>query len=541
MKIGLTKSLIVGVTHLLLAHAGAAILSNAGHWRIPDPLLWGTLKPGPYAVGFKSSFQFDYARQYDADYVTNPSAPPISKPRPILVDVWYPAKKTAAMPMKYRDYLDVASADARISSFSRRLAYNFREVVSEESVGAVPAKASLAEKAAFKRLLETNTFASKNVPAAKGRFPVVIYHPGLNGTPEDNSVLFEYLASHGYVVISSVYQEPDAYSVHCGGGDIPCSFRDMEFLSRYARGLAFADADKLGAMGHSFGAWAVFAWSSEPDSSVRAFVSLDSGLEYDSVENSGVESLQQQMKRNRNNIRAASLRFASTERKADFSYLEPYLKFGPGYGASVDGLKHNDYLTHGAIRPALLPGKWPDASHVRRTSYDRICNHVLYFLDATLSRLPAATKALERSARGEGLDSRFTLQYKPPTPAPPSARQMSLYVRQHGVEKAVELMRSLGEDSGSLTSAAHVLLQDGDIPTTLAIVNRIKADHPNMLQAHALLGEALAIKGDRQGALAAFRRAQEIMTVDKKDASFWKYVVEDGLKELGQSTAPNGK
>ena len=343
------------------------------------------------------------------------------------------------------------------------------------------------------------------------------------------------------MVISSVYQEPDAYSVHCGGGDIPCSFRDMEFLSRYARGLTFADADKLGAMGHSFGAWAVFAWASEPDSSLQAFVSLDSGLEYGSVEDSGVESLQQQMKRNRNNIRAASLRFASRERKADFSYLEPFLKFGPGYGATVDGLTHNDYLTHGAIRPALLPEKSPDLSTTRRTSYDRICNHVLYFLDATLSRLPEANKALERSVRGEGLDTRFTLQYRPPTPARPSARQMSLYVRQHGVEKAVELMRSLGEDSASLISAAHVLLQDGDTTATLSIVNRIEKDHPNMLQIHALRGEALALNGDRQGALAAFRRAQEIMTVDKKDASFWKYVVEAGLRDSGQSTPPKGK
>ena len=60
-----------------------------------------------------------------------------------------------------------------------------------------------AEAAAFDRFLAAKTIAVKDAPAAVGRFPVVIYHPGLGGSYEDNSVLFEYLASHGYLVLSS--------------------------------------------------------------------------------------------------------------------------------------------------------------------------------------------------------------------------------------------------------------------------------------------------------------------------------------------------
>jgi len=78
-----------------------------------------------------------------------------------------------------------------------------REVVCEETVGKIPEKSSAAEMAAFNRLLATDTFAVKNAPAVAGRFPVVIYHPGVEGTAEDNSALFEYLASHGYVVVGS--------------------------------------------------------------------------------------------------------------------------------------------------------------------------------------------------------------------------------------------------------------------------------------------------------------------------------------------------
>jgi len=333
-----------------------------------------------------------------------------------------------------------------------------------------------------------------------------------------------------------MYQGTD--DVKGGGGDLACTFRDMEFLSRYARGLAFADADRLGAMGHSYGAWAIFAWAAEPDSQLRAFITLDSGLEYDSVETSGVASLQFHMKENKENIRAPSLRFASKEREANFDHLEPYLKYTPHYEATVTALKHNDYLTHGAIGPALMPEKWPDPKKARRLSYDRVCEHVLYFLDATLNRQTGARASLERSVRGEGLDEGFKLQFKPAVRIPPTARQLSQYVRRYDAEKAVELMRSFGETADSTSTAAQVLLQDGDAKTAISLLTLIAKEHPKLVRIQAMLGEARALTGDREGALAAFRRAQELMMGDPTAGPDWKDVIEQGLKELGQSEIP---
>jgi dienelactone hydrolase len=499
-----------------------------------EPLLWGDLKPGPHAVGYRRLYQLDQTRQYDPEFTTDPAAQPAHRPRPILICIWYPAQKTGAKPMEYRQYLDVSSDDPQLASFVQRLTHHFRAVVCEETIGKSPGKLTPPEATAFDRLLATKTFAVKDAPAAAGRFPVVIYHPGVDGTSEDNSALFEYLASHGYVVLSSHYQGTDG--VKGGGGDLPCTFRDMEFLSRYARGLTFADADRLGAMGHSYGAWAIFAWAAEEDSALRAFITLDSGLEYDSVETSGVEALKCHMKENKDNIRAPSLRFASRERKANFDYLEPYLKDTPHYEATVVALKHNDYLTHGAMGPALLPEKWPDAKKARRQSYDRVCEHVLYFLDATLNRQAAARTSLERSVRGEGLDEGFKLQFKPAAPLPPTARQLSQYVRQYGAEKAVELMRSFGGTADAASAAARVLLEDGDAKTAISLLTLLEKDNPKLAPIiQALLGETRALTGDREGALAAFRKGQELMAGDTTVHPYWKEVIEEGLKELGQS------
>lgn len=502
-----------------------------------EPLLWGSLEPGPHAVGFRTLFQSDDTRQYDPEYATDPTQPPAHRPRPILIAVWYPAAKTSAKPIEYGRYLDVSSSDARFAPFASRLAHETRNVVCEETVHQELGALAPAETAAFDRLLATPTFAVKDAPAAEGRFPVVLYHPGLGGSYEDNSVLFEYLASHGYVVVSSAFQDTDASSVSLGG-DMNCSFRDLEFLGRAVRGLAFADADRLAAMGHSYGAYTVLAWAALPDSSVRAVVSLDSGLEYDTLETAGVPVLETHMKANQNNLRAATLRFASKERAPHFEYLDPYLKFVPRYEATAASLTHNDYLTHGAIGPALMPDKWPDPGHARRTSYDRVCAHVLDFFDATLMQRAEAQAHLQRSGRGEGLDAGFKLACKPATPLPPTNRQLSLYIRQHGAEKAAELMRAFPERArGRAIGAGMSLLQDGDADVALAHLTLAAKTYPESVALQALLGQACVLTDDREGAAEAFHKAEELLPVDESAGAlrpYWKRMIEKGLEALNR-------
>src|SRR5262245_53584199 len=107
--------------------------------------------------------------------------------------------------MEYRQYLDVSSDNALIAPFVKRLSRHVVNVVSDTTVGKEPVTRAPAETAAFERLLATTTFAVKDAPPARGRFPVVIHHPGLSGVPDDSSVLCELLASHGYVVLCSAY------------------------------------------------------------------------------------------------------------------------------------------------------------------------------------------------------------------------------------------------------------------------------------------------------------------------------------------------
>jgi len=515
--------------------AAAALFCVVSSTRAQTSLLWGGLKPGPHAVGFRLQYKLDHSREYDPEFVTDATRFPVHRPRPIMIGIWYPAQKTNASRMSYRQYLDVSPGPGPLAPFASRLESALRDVVGDETTGHEPDAMTPAEKKAFEQLLITTTSAVKNAPAASGKFPVILYHPGTSGTYEDNSALFEYLASHGYIVLSSPFPDPDASSVFIGG-NIAGSFADLDFLVTFARTLPNADADRLGVMGHSYGAWVSFAWTAKVGSPVRALITLDSGFEYDSLPE-GPEFLQLHMKLNKNNIRAATLRVASTERQPHFEYLDPYLQFVPRYEASVTSLKHNDYLTHGAIGPDLLPEKWPDAQKDRRASYDRMSEVIVNFLDASLKQRPEAGAFLSQSVERSASDNRLHLQFKAATRAPPTQRQMAVYLRQYGAEHTIVMLRAFPSAAEpKMVGGIIALLSDNDIKTALPSLLLAEKTYPKNAGIQAMLGKVLARTGDKTGAEKAYRKALVLLPDDNTVGGlrpYWKSQIERGLKELG--------
>jgi pimeloyl-ACP methyl ester carboxylesterase len=521
--------------HLAVAGSLAfAALCAGSSARAQTPLLWGDLKPGPYAVGFRLQYELDHSREYDPDFVTGTTRFPVHRPRPIMIGIWYPAQKTNASRMTYRQYLDISPGPGPLAPFASRLESALRRVVGRETTGHEPGAMTPAETRAFEQLLATRIFAVKDAPAASGKFPVILYHPGTGGSYEDNSALFEYLASRGYIIVSSAYPDPSAYSVFITG-DIPGSFDDLNFLAAFARALPNADADRLGLMGHSYGAWVSFAWTANVDSPVRALITLDSGFEYDSLP-AGPELLQLHMKENRNNIRAATLRVASTERHPHFDYLDPYLKFVPRYEASISSLTHNDYLTHGAIRPDLLPEKWPDARKDRRASYDRLAEVISNFLDASLKHRPEARAFLSQAVERGASDTRLTLQFKDAAPVPPTQRQMAQYLQRYGAGHTIAMLRAFPTLAESkMLGGIIALLEDDDVKTALPSLLLAEKTYPKNAGIETTLGQVLARTGDKAGAEQAYRKALVLLPDDDSGfpRSYWQSQIERGLKEVG--------
>jgi pimeloyl-ACP methyl ester carboxylesterase len=245
---------------------------------LADRPLWGDLPRGSYAVGYQSSFHLDYARTYDL-YFPNPPAAR-KTPRPILVNVWYPADPAPAIePLRQGDYLQIATQGSMLGEFSRRLEASHREMICGAVLGKPLSELDAHGRASFERFCETPTAVFRDAPPVEGRFPLLLNHSGYGGFSIDNTVLFEFLASHGYVVVSSAYQSTDAAELRIGH-DVDRSNRDLTYLLHHMQHDPRVDMERIGAIGCSYGAQAVLAWVAETDPAIGAVVSLDTTLEY---------------------------------------------------------------------------------------------------------------------------------------------------------------------------------------------------------------------------------------------------------------------
>ena len=322
---------------LAVALAGAA--SNWGQSQF-----WGELRAGKYGVGFRALYQVDVTRSYDPDYPA-PGTPSVKKPRPIFLAIWYPAAPLQESAMVYRDYFRLLTVDSPVTEFAARLRHFTRNMACRYILGKEFEKLTDEERAGWEGLLATPVFATFNVAPAPGKFPVVVYHPGLDGTFDDNSVAAEYLASHGYVVLSSAYQAADSSSLNING-DLATSFDDLNFLLGYAATLPFADLSKVAAMGHSYGAQAMLGWRARPNSPLDAVVFLDSTVAYRPLDE--FATLKAALDQNRNS-NVPVLLLADSRRQPHLEAFDPYLAFAPRHEVTVDGMQHNDFVSQGVM------------------------------------------------------------------------------------------------------------------------------------------------------------------------------------------------
>lgn len=478
----------------------------------PERILWGELQPGPYAVGFRSLYQLDPARWYDPEYPLDANAPRAKKPRPIFIAYWYPARDFSARRLLFSDYLDAHSPAPAVAEFAQRLAAYNHDVACAEIAAKDSEDLTPEERAACNRLLTIKTFAARNVHPAAGRFPVVVYHAGLGGSYEDNAVLCEYLASHGYVVLTAAYSNADATLLEISY-DLATTAADNAWLMRFAQTLPFADTGRVAAVGHSFGAQASLAWHAAPNSPLDAVVVLDTTVEYGGLEWPGFAPLKQQLEAGKRNS-APALLFAARRRHPQFETFDAYLRFAPRYEATVDYLDHNDYVLHGVLGKTLRLDRTQLAP--ARRSYDRVCEHVLQFLNAYLKQDRGALAWLEERTQGVGLDESFELRYKAPRPAPPTGRQIVSLLDRLGAEKTRALLRSLGEDldRDAVLLAGRALFEAHRRPEAVTVFTWATELYPQSAHVHQALGDLLKAERDAPRAKEVYERALSLIAGD---------------------------
>jgi dienelactone hydrolase len=459
---------------------------------------WGELKAGRYGVGFRAVYQSDPARAYDPDYPTA-GQPSIKKPRPIFAAIWYPAPPDQGKAMIQRDYLRAITLDSGAPEFAQRLRIFTRDQACQYMIGKEFDALTDDERARWEGLLSTPVFATLNAPAAEGKFPIVLYHPGLGGTYEDNAVAAEYLASYGYVVVSSAYQSADSSTLNIDG-DLETSFADLGVLLRFAATLPFADPDRIAAIGHSYGAQAVMSWRAIPNSPLDAVVFLDSAVLYEGLDAPQFPRVKAAVERNPK-AAVPVIFFADRDRHPHFETFDPYLKFAPHYEATTPSLEHNAFIAQGAI------GKDDSA----RRSYEAICFAMLKFLDAYVKIDAEALQWLHAPPATVPL----RIRYRPGAPPPPTGAQIARLCRAEAPanQQTLSALMKLAEPD-ALISAASILFDADDKKQAVDLLKSAARLHPRSAAIQVTLAEALQQTGDANGALAAYEKALALIPGD---------------------------
>lgn len=231
---------------------------------MPTPTLWGNLVPGDFWVGYRTVWLNDPARPM-----------PDGAPRPMQASVWYPAEANPGTPaLTYRDYLSLAASELKDGPADES------EVNDEVNRFLSQLEGANVSSESASALIDSVMAARPDVPAAQGTFPLVLLAQGHGNSPNRQTVMCEYLASQGFVVITMPSQarisgfpkdEADAMTKVVEQAD------DLSFLALHSSEISPAGTRGLAVVGYSFGARSALAYAMR-GGEAKAVISIDGGI-----------------------------------------------------------------------------------------------------------------------------------------------------------------------------------------------------------------------------------------------------------------------
>nr|WP_321232768.1 hypothetical protein [uncultured Psychroserpens sp.] len=427
-------------TRFLIVLSVLSIISCKMDSEKKEHFLFSSLEKGIFDVGYKSIWKIDTSRQYE--FIQDSLVVVPNQNRPILFNIWYPIISAEGKSMQYKEYFNILSENNEFKTFSKTLQDFNLNIISNELLDQEYEELDSLGIQALNFLFEKQTLAHKNASfPTENKFPLVIYHGGAQSSFEDNSVLCEFLASHGYVVIGSAYQEASGRTLSVDAGE--GSFKDIDFLVKEANKLDFINTSDLTLIGHSLGAQTLLKYQSKGLSKAKAIVPIDATFEYHSIYNdlywSNVINL---VKSNTNQF---NNRLLAISEYSSFYQLYETLDTADKYYLSVGHLTHNEFIAQGIIKKWInnefdLPINDINKSYASVSKrYASVCKTILDFISENdIDEIRAADSSymiFEKHLKGEKEQWKFN-QSIPPTPR----EHFSLY-QEKGTDEALNILK----------------------------------------------------------------------------------------------------
>ena len=275
------------------------------------------------------------------------------------------------------------------------------------------------------RLRSLSTAARLDATSAPGRFPLVLFQE--YRAPASNSVLAEYLASHGYVVASPTLKGTYDAAPETSVRGIETHVADLRFVLTAVDSLPYVDPDRVAALGVGVAASGALALQMRTPA-VRALVSLEGGITtalelgllastpyYDPAA-----------------VRVPILAITAPHPSVDAARLDIF-RYAPRELVHFPHMGEFWFLDHGMLErevPRIIGGPPGDVS----AGFEWGARWVRLFLDAHIRSDASALGALARGTPLPGApDGLVTVGRRPALPPPPTVAEMKQLLEHGGI------------------------------------------------------------------------------------------------------------
>ncbi|HYC84048.1 MAG TPA: alpha/beta hydrolase [Chryseosolibacter sp.] len=457
------------------------------------------LAHGHFRVGFKKYTKDDNTRSYQRLYDWDNKV----LARPISISLWYPAEKVSENSiLKVDDYMAILKQEEEWESLPNDRILSWFYYDNEKN----------------RKHFELQTKAYKDAEPVKGKFPVVIYAPSYQASSVENFALCEFLASHGYIVISSPSRGTENRFFEGGTiKDIETQARDIEFLIAEALILINADAGKLSVIGFSFGGISNVL-AQMRNERIKALVCLDGSIKY---------QFQKLLSVGYGDVSKVDVPFmfmaqkdiplsVMVEDNIDTTLNRSFPFFDSLTRSQAYYYKFND-LTHACFSSMgiLFQERDPRQDKSEKEiidSYRWVSTYVMHFLNGFSKGDKSSLQFLADDPANNGVaPGLITLKAKNPIARSLSFEDFHLLARDKGYEDLVELVNTLKKRSAGivlqewkLNNLGLQLLFQGKVREGINILSLNTILYPNSANAFDSLAEGYLIQGNKDLAIKNF-------------------------------------
>jgi dienelactone hydrolase len=514
------------------------------------PLIWPAAEPGPYEVGYRVLHEYDSTRTFKRkfDYFGQPTEGSIA--RPIQISVWYPA---AAAPrlnrMKLEDYYFATATETDFAPPSTERLTNLKNRLKNiwPIEFRIPPEGRAAIREKIEDALQEEVFAAKDAAPEKGPFPLIVHMPGYNASPAHHAYLFEYLASHGYIVAAVPNMGRYSREIDDEAASLDVQARDLEFAVARMGEYPYVDLSRVGTTGMSWGGFSNVLFGGR-DARVDAVLTLDGAItmpeELKLIEavpgysHGAFDKAYMQLL-----VTPAEAKF----RPKDLRFFEA-LEYGDAHMVQFRGVDHDEFSC-GYLRLRNLRETDPARVAYLEEFSRQVYHCALEFFDAYLKGDESALRSLIEAAESKGgVGSEggpvVLRRFKKAKPRLLTRGEFIDLIKSRGAAEAAKVYADYSRlyprndliVSSSIGPVYMDAFESGDLKEALAICELWRTGLPNdpgplfsLARVYAALGEIdnaiscyeaiLAMRIDPEVAEAARKRLQEARSKRSSNAS----------------------